>query len=85
MGVCYKHEWESTYFGRDEYMVCKKCGLTRDVCSHCDKGIPFYSYYNVFDFSLGYNNGVLNISSEHNDNDEMKISYCPMCGKKLES
>lgn len=52
------------------------------MCMYCENGQPFYSNYSVFDFSLN-SKGNLDISSEHNDYDEMKIFYCPMCGKRL--
>lgn len=81
MSEC-KHEWLVEYINNKEYARCTKCGLTREVCMYCENEQVFYSNYGVFDFRLN-SKGILDISSEHNDYDEMEISYCPKCGRKL--
>ena len=84
-----EHEWTYEYYADEddkEYVVCSKCGLTREVCKYCDKFSEiFYSDNSVFEFSINkmtYGT-ILNIYSEHEDQDEIKINFCPMCGKKL--
>lgn len=83
MIIC-KHKWQSEYNEKEnkEYATCSKCGLTREVCMYCENEQAFYSNYSVFDFNLN-SKGILNISSEHNDDDQIKINYCPMCGRNL--
>ena len=51
-------------------------------CEFCYYGTT-YSRNTVF--SMQYSGeGIVDIYSEHNDNDEWDIKYCPMCGEKLE-
>ena len=51
-------------------------------CEFCYYGNT-YSRNTVF--SMQYSGeGIVDIYSEHNDNDEWDINYCPLCGKKLE-
>lgn len=53
-----------------------------EKCNFCDYGNT-YSRNTVF--SMHYSGeGIVDIYSEHNDNDEWDINYCPICGKKLE-
>ena len=55
------------------------------MCKCCELRESFYSKYNVFQFDMYEIKGevILDINSEHNDSDELKINYCPMCGRRL--
>ncbi len=58
---------------------------TKEPCEYCDGEKDLLKKYNGFTVSIYKNE--LELYFEHNEgdaSDDVKINYCPMCGRKLE-
>lgn len=89
MNIC-KHSWQIEYNEKEnkEYAICRKCGLTREVCIYCEKetsscGSQIYhtpideiGYFELYKEDSGYSivfDGAVGAD----------INFCPVCGRKL--